>query len=462
MDHGERLAPVALAAEEPVAQLVLRLGLAHALLHEPVDHLHARLVHGEARDEARGHHHTRRDVRERGVARVGDGIRRSRLRRVGVGRRHDLHDWEVEHLREVEVTLIMRGHGHDRARAVGSEHVVGDEDRQLLAVHGVDPEHALELHAGRLLVELRALEVALRGGLRLVGLHGVGVCDLPLGEPLRHEAVLGREHHVGGAEERVAAGGVDGDLLGGGSAAAQDAEIHQRARGLADPVALHLLDALGPVERVEPREQALRVGGDLQHPLAHRTADHGVVAAFGASVDHFLVRKHRAERGAPVHRHLRHVGESLLVELLEDPLRPLVVLRVGGVHLAVPVVRETEGADLLAEAVHVLLRGDRGVRARLHGVLLGGEAKGVPAHRVQHVEALHALVAAEDVGRRIAFRMAHVQARAARVWEHVETVELLFALDVVRRFERLVLQPELLPFLLDFSIVVFGHFRFPF
>ncbi len=42
-------------------------------------------------------------------------------------------------------------------------------------------------------------------------------------------------------------------------------------------------------------------------------------------------------------------------------------------------------------------------------LLLGRQAEGVPAHRVQDVEALHALVAGEDVRGDVAFRVADVQ-----------------------------------------------------
>ena len=136
--------------------------------------------------------------------------------------------------------------------------------------------------------------------------------------------------------------------------------------------------------------------------------------------------------------------------LQEDPLRPLEVVRVGGIDLAVPVVAEAEHLDLPAEGVDVLLRGDARVRAGLDGVLLGGQAEGVPAHRVQDVEAAHALVAGQDVGGGVAFGMADVQAGAAGVGEHVEDVELrLVRTGPVRRAEGLVRLPELLPARLD-------------
>ena len=84
--------------------------------------------------------------------------------------------------------------------------------------------------------------------------------------------------------------------------------------------------------------------------------------------------------------------------------------------------------------------GDARVRAGLDGVLLGGQAEGVPAHRVQHVEAAHPLVAGQDVGGGVALGMADVQAGAAGVGEHVEDVVLRLVGDV-RRAEGPVLQP---------------------
>ena len=73
----------------------------------------------------------------------------------------------------------------------------------------------------------------------------------------------------------------------------------------------------------------------------------------------------------------------------------------------------------------------RGCWPGLHRVLLGGQAEGVVAHRVQHVVAVHPLVAGEHVGADVAERVADVQARAARVREHVEHVELGRSGDLV-------------------------------
>ena len=72
VDHRERLAPVALAREEPVAQLVLRLRLADALFLKPLDHRRTRVLDGEPVQEARVHHHASRNVGKGRITRVGN------------------------------------------------------------------------------------------------------------------------------------------------------------------------------------------------------------------------------------------------------------------------------------------------------------------------------------------------------------------------------------------------------
>ena len=69
----------------------------------------------------------------------------------------------------------MRRHGHDRARAVAHQDVVGHEDRDLAAVDRVDRGNAVQLDAGLVLVQLGALEVGLACRLLAVSADRVDV-----------------------------------------------------------------------------------------------------------------------------------------------------------------------------------------------------------------------------------------------------------------------------------------------
>ena len=130
--------------------------------------------------------------------------------------------------------------------------------------------------------------------------------------------MLGRNDAVGGAEQRVRPGGEHGQLAVAGG----ERKADLGAIGAADPVALHCLHALGPIERIQVIQQAVGIGGDPQHPLAHQATDDRIPGLDVLAVLHLLVGEHRVLRRAPVDRHFRLVGQATFVELEENPLRP--------------------------------------------------------------------------------------------------------------------------------------------
>ena len=261
VDDGERLAPVALAGEQPVAQLVLHLLAAGTGLLQPGDGLLNRLVLALAVEVQAV---VVRGVHQLPVAGVG--------LLIDVAARDDLANGQAQDLGELVVTGVVRRDRHDRARAVAGKHVVGGEDRHLLAGDRVGGISA-QKDAGLFLV-LLALQVGFRGDVLAVGLDGLLRIVLAVGPPrvdvrfVRDggeegidKLVLGGEHHVGRTEQGVRAGGEHGDV------ASLGAEINLRATGAADPIALHGLDLVGPVEQIQILQQAIRVRGNAHHPL---------------------------------------------------------------------------------------------------------------------------------------------------------------------------------------------------
>ena len=413
-------------------------------------------------------------------------------------------DGQVEVAGKGVVAAVVCGHGHDGPRAVTGQHVVTHPHGYLLAAQRVDGIRTGE-HARHLLVGLAFAFGALFGGFE-VGLHGGTLFGA--GERV-HVVAFGREHHERYAEHRVGPRGEDVHL----HVRPFYLEPHFRPFAAAYPVALRLLERVGPVNRFQPVEQALGVGGHAQAPLPHLALLHRVAPAFGHAVHHLVVGQHRAQLRAPVHHRVGQVGDAVVhqrflplafghglplrrterpffraghvqpraalclealhqlrngacllpvvavvgVEHLDEcPLRPLVIGGVAGAHLAAPVEREAYLVQLLAVAADVLLGGDGGVLPRLYGILLGGQPVGVVAHGVQHVEAFQAFVAAVDVGGDVAQRMPHVQPRARGVGEHVQHV-ILGAVGAYAGLVRTMLLPVALPLLLDILEVVFHN-----
>ena len=156
IDDREGRAPVALAADQPVAQAVDDLGLGRAALGQLRDDGLAALVRGQVVEGAA--------VDQTLVRGVGDVRIGHRVVGVGAGRRDDTPDGQAELLGEGEVPLVVGGHGHDRAGAVAGQHVVGDEDRDALAVDRIDGLGA-DRQAGLLAVGREAVDLGPAAGL---------------------------------------------------------------------------------------------------------------------------------------------------------------------------------------------------------------------------------------------------------------------------------------------------------
>ena len=142
------------------------------------------------------------------------------------------------------------------------------------------------------------------------------------GGQLVDEGVLGRHDRVGHAEGGVGAGGEDPEreaVPAVGPVAALDHQVELGAVGASDPVALHHLDPLGPVEVVEPGEQLVGVVGDAEEPLLEVALFDQVARALTSAVgQHLLVGEHGLAAGAPVHRGAGPVGQAGLEETDED------------------------------------------------------------------------------------------------------------------------------------------------
>mmetsp|Transcript_21063 Transcript_21063/g.63391 ORF Transcript_21063/g.63391 Transcript_21063/m.63391 type:complete len:232 (-) Transcript_21063:921-1616(-) len=231
----------------------------------------------------------------------------------------------------------MGGNSHDGPAAVATQDVIRHPHWHGLPCRRVDCKAAC-VNATLALGQLRSLQVRLAGG----GLH-VG-CDLlrpPWSGECRHQWVLRGHNHVGRPKQGVRAGGVHfqlGALLQRAPLRTPQLEGDARSLGAANPGALQGLDARVPVQQAQVPQQPVRVPGDCQHPLPQRHADHGVIAPLRTPVDDFFVGKHSAQSGAPVHGHLCLIRQPPLEQLQEDPLGPLVVVRVGGGDLPVPIV----------------------------------------------------------------------------------------------------------------------------
>ena len=87
----------------------------------------------------------------------------------------------------------------------------------------------------------------------------------------------------------------------------------------------------------------------------------------------------------------------------------MVILRVAGANLAVPVEREADFIELLTIAVDVGYGSNLWVLTGLDSILLSRQSVSIVTHRVQYVESVQTLVACIDIASDITKWVTYVQ-----------------------------------------------------
>ena len=371
------------------------------LIRQPPHHGLLPGRHGQAIETARIDHDAIADER------LGQG----RLRRFA-RRRDDAHDGEVEGARELEVALVVPGHGHDGARAIVHEHVVRHPDGYGGSIHRVGGV-AAKKDAGLLLVILLALHQIPRRDFRQIRRHRLALRRR--GEAL-DRWMLRRKHQVSGAEQGIWAGGEDLNGLTFGH------EVHLGAQAAADPIGLRFLGDCRPIDAVQVVQEPLGVLGDLEEPLRQAALCHGRFATFTKPLQHLLVGQHRVAGGTPVHRRLPTLHQTAVEELEEHPLRPAVIRWMRGVDHMVPVIHAAEALQHAREVGDVLWDEVVRIAAHLQRVVLRMDAEGVKADGLKHILAVQPPIAPVHVGARVGIEIADVQPLRGRVGEHHQVV----------------------------------------
>ena len=227
VDDRYGAAPVALPRHPPIPQPIVHLPLPQLLGGQGIRYG----VEGSLKAQAVKLAGVHRDA----VGKVGLLVQVALILTVRQGCNH-LNNRQAILLGKLPVALVMPRHGHDRPRAVLHQHEVGDPHWQ-----GFAGQRVLHFKAG-----IHALLFQL-GHVCLCHLHLVarfqefGQLRLAL-RRCNSQGVLRRQGKVGGAHQRVRAGGVNGDA----AFLVQVGEGHLNAFRPAYPVPLHGLDLLRP------------------------------------------------------------------------------------------------------------------------------------------------------------------------------------------------------------------------
>ncbi len=312
----------------------------------------------------------------------------------------------------------MGRYTHDGAGAVICQDIIRNPDRCLFAVQRIHRIASGKLTGLVLVIHGHTIHIGLVGCHLHVALHCL---TMLLSGQLLHHGMLRCQHKEGSTMQSVRSGCKHGQLL----IRILDTEVHLCAVGAADPLGLHLLYLLRPVQLVQIIQKTIRIGCDLQHPLTQVLLGHRRAAALTLTVHYLLIGETGLAAGAPIDREFLLIGKSLLEHLHENPLGPLVELRICGIQLHIPVIERIDLLQLTLDVLHILLCGDGRMNAHLDGIVLSRKSEGIPAHGMDHILALDQLVTGPGIGDHIASPVSYMQAGARRIRKHIQTVVLL-------------------------------------
>ena len=233
-------------------------------------------------------------------------------------------------------------------------------------------------------------------------------------------------------------------------------KIYFRTFAATNPVFLHGLNFVWPVERINFVEQFIGIGGNFEEPLLHLFLFDFVATAPTFAILDLLVCKYGLIHWAPPLIALCLVGKPLFEELQEAPLSPLIVFWVGGIYFARPVDRIAKALCLLAEVINICFSDFLWRNAGFDGIIFGRKAKSIIAKWAQDVHFLLRIEASETINDGEIANMSNVETGARWIWEHLRE-EHLGTLIVVFGGKRFFFFPTLLPFFFYFQWIIMAH-----
>ena len=336
----------------------------------------------------------------------------------------------------------MRRHAHHDAGTVMREDIVGDPQRNLLAIQRIRNIAARENTV--FLAFHCSLTLGLLAGLADVLLYRV-VRDF------RRKGMFRRNHDERHTEYGVRACCEDGH------AAAFKVEIDLAADGASDPVALECLGGVRPaVKFVDVVKQPRGHGRILEEPaVLDRLLDNFGIAAPAAAIVHLLVGEDSVVL-APVDGARRAVSPSILEEQQEQPLGPLVVVRLEGTDFAIPVVGDSHALERRLAGLDVLQRPVPRMQLVLDGRVFSGQTECIPPERMEDVISPHHAISRKGIANTVVTEVTHMNV-ARRVGEHLEDV--VFAVRCRGRGVESCRLPPTLPLGLNRLGVVFHRMK---
>ncbi len=239
-----------------------------------------------------------------------------------------------------------------------------------------------------------------------------------------NQRILRRKNHIGNSKQCIRTCCEDGYCL----IVSFNLKANFCAFTSSNPVFLHQLRLLWPIEIIQIIDQFLCVLGRLPKPLIESFLCHFRSTSLTTSIFHLFVRQDCLIFGAPVHIRFLLICKIVLVHLQEQPLCPTVIFRCAGIYHLAPVVHRTNATELLDHRFNV--RSNRLCRrnACFNRIVFCRKPECIKAHWREDRLSSHPHVTRKAVRRCEVVPVSHMQLVSTWVRKHHHAVILIFGL----------------------------------
>ena len=177
----------------------------------------------------------------------------------------------------------MRRNRHNGAGSVRNQNIIGDPNRNRFFCQRVYRICAGK-DAGFLFCKFSPFKVGFL--CRLVNILLYNVFLLPA-DNAHNERVFRSKHEIGCPENSIRPSSIHGNLFV--FIRSGKVKVYFRSGTFPDPIPLHHLNGLRPIQLFQVLKEPLRIRSNLEHPLPDILADNLCAAPFAAAFFHFLI-----------------------------------------------------------------------------------------------------------------------------------------------------------------------------
>ena len=224
---------------------------------------------------------------------------------------------------KIKVSLISTRHSHNRTSTVAHQHIIRNKNRNLRAGNRVGGIQSREI-TGLSAVICYTIHSSLSHSFTTILTHSLAqrfitaspclrYISIPISWNMLEKWMVYSNHSKSCTEQSIGTRGIYFHILS--TVSSWYFKMHSSTMRFTDPIALHSLNFIWPINAIEVFNQAMTVGSNAHGPLRKLTLKNREITALRLTFSsNLFISKNSSQTWAPVHRRLRNISQTELVE----------------------------------------------------------------------------------------------------------------------------------------------------